>query len=168
MSDLLEEIFQWSQSLIQFMFKSASKQSFADLSLALNMAEAQGEQLVDYEEHAQGLADHIADQRRQQDTDSPADRQAPINPASHKLSKGPTLLHDIILIRWTHYHYWLQEWASLIVLALPIIVYSLSLFTLYRAKVNTRVKVSDFFFILAALIIVGNILSIAAFKRGLL
>ena len=50
-----------------------------------------------------------------------------------------------------------------IILALPIIVYSL--FSVYRAKVNPRVKVSDFLFILAAAVIVGNILSIAIFDQ---
>ena len=51
------------------------------------------------------------------------------------------------------------------ILALPLIVYSL--FSVYRAKVNPRVKISDFLFILAAAIIVGNILSIVIFKKRL-
>lgn len=53
--------------------------------------------------------------------------------------------------------------AEYVILALPIIIYGI--FSLYRAKVNPRVKVSDFLFILAAVVIVANILSIAIFKK---
>ena len=50
-----------------------------------------------------------------------------------------------------------------LILGLPIIVYGA--FSLYRAKVNPRIKISDFLFILAAAVIVGNILSIVIFKK---
>ena len=55
--------------------------------------------------------------------------------------------------------------AEYVILLLPIIIYGI--FSLYRAKVNPRIKVSDFLFILAAIVIVANILSIAIFKKRL-
>jgi hypothetical protein len=45
----------------------------------------------------------------------------------------------------------------------PLAFYSI--FWIYREKINPRAKLSDFLFILAAIVVIGNILSILIFKR---
>ncbi|DBA93697.1 TPA: hypothetical protein ACH3X3_013768 [Trebouxia sp. C0006] len=47
----------------------------------------------------------------------------------------------------------------------PVLLYGL--FTVYRSKVNERAKLSDFLFIVAAGVVVSNLLSIIFFKRKL-
>ncbi|DBA65885.1 hypothetical protein WJX79_010199 [Trebouxia sp. C0005] len=47
----------------------------------------------------------------------------------------------------------------------PVLLYGL--FTIYRSKVNERAKLSDFLFIVAAGVVVSNLLSIIFFKRKL-
>lgn len=47
-------------------------------------------------------------------------------------------------------------------LAAPILLYGL--FTIYREKVNPKATISDFLFITAGIVIVGNIVSILVFK----
>jgi len=52
--------------------------------------------------------------------------------------------------------------AEVVVLASPLLLYGL--FTVYREKVNPKATISDFLFITAGIVIVGNILSILVFK----
>ncbi|KAG7672370.1 hypothetical protein Ndes2526B_g09120 [Nannochloris sp. 'desiccata'] len=47
----------------------------------------------------------------------------------------------------------------------PVLVYAL--FTLYRDKVNPRAKFGDLIFIIAALVVFGNIFSVLIFKKRL-
>lgn len=58
----------------------------------------------------------------------------------------------------------LTPFEGLLVFA-PVLLYGL--FTIYRSKVNERAKLSDFLFIVAAAVVVGNLLSIIFFKKKL-
>lgn len=53
--------------------------------------------------------------------------------------------------------------AELALVLSPIILYGI--FNVYRSALNPRAKLSDFLFIVAAIAIVGNILSILIFKK---
>jgi hypothetical protein len=48
------------------------------------------------------------------------------------------------------------------ILLAPVILYSI--FTVYRTAFNPRVKLSDFFFAVGTVVVIGNILSIVIFK----
>lgn len=52
--------------------------------------------------------------------------------------------------------------AEIVLLLAPILLYGG--FSVYREKVNPRAKLSDFLFIAAGVVIVGNVLSILIFK----
>lgn len=49
-----------------------------------------------------------------------------------------------------------------LVLLAPLLLYGL--FNVYRSKVNPKATISDFLFIIAALVVVGNLFSILVLK----
>ena len=51
---------------------------------------------------------------------------------------------------------------EIVLLLAPLLLYGL--FNIYRAKVNPKASISDFLFITAALVIVGNVFSILVLK----